>query len=64
MVLADLGRRIRVAIGKLGATTVIDEEQVNDMLKEICKALIESDVNVMLVNQLRQNIKLVCISKC
>lgn len=57
MVLADLGRRIRTAIGKLGQATVINEDQVNEMLKEVCKALIESDVNVMLVNKLRENIR-------
>ncbi|KAI6175516.1 Signal recognition particle 54 kDa protein [Aphelenchoides bicaudatus] len=57
MVLADLGRRIRTAIGKLGQATVINEDQVNDMLKEVCTALIESDVNVVLVKTLRENIK-------
>jgi len=57
MVLADLGRRIRTAIGKLGQATVINEDLVNEMLKEVCKALIESDVNVMLVNKLRENIR-------
>jgi signal recognition particle subunit SRP54 len=57
MVLADLGRRIRTAIGKLGQATVINEDQVNEMLKEICTALIESDVNVVLVKTLRENIR-------
>jgi hypothetical protein len=33
MVLADLGRRIRNAIGKLGQATVINEEELNSMLK-------------------------------
>jgi len=33
MVLADLGRRIRNAIGKLGQATVINEEELNAMLK-------------------------------
>ncbi|KAF1570553.1 UNVERIFIED_CONTAM: Signal recognition particle 54 kDa protein, partial [Eudyptes robustus] len=57
MVLADLGRRIRVAIGKLGQATVINEDEVNEMLKEVCKALMESDVNIKLVAKLRENIK-------
>jgi len=33
MVLADLGRRIRNAIGKLGQATVINEEELAAMLK-------------------------------
>ncbi|KAI1704457.1 SRP54-type protein, GTPase domain-containing protein [Ditylenchus destructor] len=57
MVLADLGRRIRNAIGKLGQATIINEEELNAMLKEVCSALIESDVNVRLVKQLRENVK-------
>lgn len=36
MVLADLGRRIRTAIGKLGQATVINDEQIDEMLKEVC----------------------------
>lgn len=59
MVLADLGRRIRNAIGKLGQATVINEDELNAMLKEVCTALIESDVNVRLVKQLRENVKFV-----
>lgn len=74
MVLADLGRRIRHAIGKLGQATVINEEELNSMLKvfhffnkriipcsyqEVCSALIESDVNVRLVKQLRESVRFV-----
>lgn len=59
MVLADLGRRIRNAIGKLGQATIINEDELNSMLKEVCAALIESDVNVRLVKQLRENVKYV-----
>uniref|UniRef100_A0A915DX37 Signal recognition particle 54 kDa protein n=1 Tax=Ditylenchus dipsaci TaxID=166011 RepID=A0A915DX37_9BILA len=51
------GRRIRNAIGKLGQATIINEEELNAMLKEVCSALIESDVNVRLVKQLRENVK-------
>uniref|UniRef100_A0A7E4UMS8 Signal recognition particle 54 kDa protein n=1 Tax=Panagrellus redivivus TaxID=6233 RepID=A0A7E4UMS8_PANRE len=57
MVLADLGRRIRTAIGKLGQATIINEDELNAMLKEVCGALIEADVNVKLVHQLRTNVK-------
>jgi signal recognition particle subunit SRP54 len=57
MVLADLGRRIRTAIGKLGQATIINEDELNLMLKEVCGALIEADVNVKLVKVLRDNVK-------
>ena len=57
MVLADLGRRIRDAINKLGQATIINEDELNIMLREVCSALIESDVNVRLVKQLRENVK-------
>ena len=55
MVLADLGRRIRVAIGKLGQATVINEEEIKVMLNEVCAALLESDVNIKLVKKLKDN---------
>ncbi|KAK6043115.1 hypothetical protein COOONC_19381 [Cooperia oncophora] len=35
MVLADLGRKIRNAIGKLGQATIINEEELDAMLKEV-----------------------------
>lgn len=40
MVLADLGRRIRNAIGKLGQATIINEEELNAMLKEVAICII------------------------
>ena len=57
MVLADLGRKITGAIRSLNSATVINEEALDNMLKEISRALIEADVNVRLVRQLRDNIK-------
>lgn len=57
MVLADLGRKIRNAIGKLGQATVINEEELNSMLKDVCTALLEADVNIRLVKQLKDNVK-------
>lgn len=57
MVLADLGRKITDALRTMSNKTVIDEEVLNDMLKLICAALLEADVNVKLVAQLRKNIK-------
>ena len=57
MVLADLGRKITSALKSLSNATVINEEVLNAMLKEICAALLEADVNVQLVKKLRMNIK-------
>jgi len=57
MVLADLGRKITTALHSLGKATVIDEDVLNSMLKEICAALLEADVNIMLVKRLREGVK-------
>ena len=57
MVLADLGRKITNALRSLGNATIINEDVLNTLLKEVCKALIESDVNIRLVQQLRENVK-------
>lgn len=57
MVLADLGRKITKALQSLRDATIIDEEVLNSMLKEICKALLEADVNIRLVKQLRENVR-------
>ena len=57
MVLADLGRKITNALNSLGKATVIDEEVLNALLKEISLALMEADVNIKLIKQLRDNVK-------
>eukprot|EP01027_Heterolobosea_sp_BB2_P007850 GEZU01011657.1.p1 GENE.GEZU01011657.1~~GEZU01011657.1.p1 ORF type:complete len:180 (+),score=25.01 GEZU01011657.1:54-593(+) len=57
MVLAELGSSITNALRKMAESTVVNEKVIDDMLKEICFALIKSDVNAKLVNQLRTNIK-------
>ncbi|KAK9455367.1 SRP54-type protein [Dipodascopsis uninucleata] len=57
MVLADLGRRINTAMADLTRSATVDEKALDNMLKEICMALLESDVNVKLVSTLRANIK-------
>ncbi|RLO10898.1 hypothetical protein DYB28_009477, partial [Aphanomyces astaci] len=53
MVLAELGTRLQNALGKLNRSSTVDDEMLNTILKEICGALLESDVNVRLVQQLR-----------
>ncbi|CAH1178896.1 unnamed protein product [Phaedon cochleariae] len=57
MVLADLGRKITTALQSLSKATIINEEVLNGMLKDICLALIEADVNIRLVKSLRENVK-------
>ncbi|CAK4608925.1 hypothetical protein LEN26_005767 [Aphanomyces euteiches] len=56
MVLAELGSKIQNALGKLSQATTVDNEVVNAILKDICRALIESDVNARLVQQLRAKV--------
>ena len=57
MVLADLGRRITSALKSLNSASIIDENVLSDLLKEVCAALLESDVNIVLVKRLRENVK-------
>ena len=57
MVLDDLGAKLNSALKKLSSSPVIDDSTLDNLLKEICAALLESDVNVKLVQKLRQNIK-------
>ncbi|UKZ70850.1 uncharacterized protein TrAtP1_011819 [Trichoderma atroviride] len=57
MVLQDLGRRINAAVSNLTREQNLDEKAFDSMLKEICAALLEADVNVRLVGQLRKSIR-------
>ncbi|KAL1398761.1 hypothetical protein pipiens_008706 [Culex pipiens pipiens] len=57
MVLADLGRKITNALHSLSKATIINAEVLDAMLKEICTALLEADVNIRLVKKLRENVK-------
>lgn len=57
MVLAELGGKLRESLKKLSSSSSIDAAALNDLLSEISRALIESDVNVNLVMKLRENIK-------
>jgi len=57
MVLAELGRKLNAALSSLNRAPVVDEKVLDALLKEVCAALLESDVNVKLVSQLRQKVK-------
>lgn len=54
MVLADLGSRLRDALSSVGSGS---SDEINTMIKEICTALLEADVNIKLVAKLRDSIK-------
>ncbi|KAJ6165543.1 hypothetical protein N7485_008787 [Penicillium canescens] len=57
MVLQDLGRRINAAVNDMTRSNNLDEKAFDDMIKEICAALLSADVNVRLVGTLRKSIK-------
>ena len=57
MVLADLGRKINAALRSLDRAPDINEEVLNSVLKDVCAALLEADVNVRLVKKLRENVR-------
>ncbi|CAE6487265.1 unnamed protein product [Rhizoctonia solani] len=57
MVLTDLGRKINDAFAQLQRAPVVDDKVLDAILKDVCAALLESDVNVKLVATLRQKVK-------
>lgn len=56
MVLNELGGKISAAIRRMSDNTVPDETVLKSMLSEIARALLEADVNVRAVQQLRGNV--------
>jgi len=56
MVLAELGSKISNALHKLNRATVINEEVITEVLKDITLALLQADVNVNYCKKLRDNI--------
>ena len=57
MVLGDLGLKISNALRKLNASTNVDTALLDEILADICKALLQADVNVNQVFRLRENVK-------
>ncbi|CCI49496.1 unnamed protein product [Albugo candida] len=58
MVLEQLGSKLQSALATLNTTTIVDDDVLNNILKDICAALLESDVQVQLVRQIRDNVRL------
>eukprot|EP01061_Rhynchopus_euleeides_P009290 TRINITY_DN18434_c0_g1_i1.p2 TRINITY_DN18434_c0_g1~~TRINITY_DN18434_c0_g1_i1.p2 ORF type:complete len:517 (+),score=214.79 TRINITY_DN18434_c0_g1_i1:150-1700(+) len=56
MVLQELGGQINEALNKLTRATVIDNEVIDAMTGDLCRALLLSDVNVGLVKHLRDKL--------
>jgi signal recognition particle subunit SRP54 len=42
--LADLGKKLSATLQQLSSATVIDEKFLDDVLRDVCKALLEADV--------------------
>ncbi|KIP09535.1 hypothetical protein PHLGIDRAFT_102765 [Phlebiopsis gigantea 11061_1 CR5-6] len=57
MVLADLGRKLNAAFSSLNRASIVDEKVLDTLLKDVCAALLETDVNVKLVASLRVKVK-------
>lgn len=57
MVLSELGTKLTSALGKLAMAEQVDEKTFNEVLGDVCRALIGSDVNVALVGKMRENVR-------
>lgn len=57
MVLAELGQKIGQAISKISSKSILEEKDVQDMLNEIARALLQADVNVSIVKKLQVTVK-------
>jgi signal recognition particle subunit SRP54 len=56
MVLGELGSALAGALRKLGEHVVVDETVMDVCLKEVTRALLQADVNVQYVVQMKKNI--------
>lgn len=57
MVLQELGSQISKALASVQEATVVDEKVLDACLKEISTALLQADVNIKLVFNMRANVK-------
>ncbi len=57
MILENLGNSLKETLSKITKSLFVDERLINELVKEIQKALLKGDVNVQLVLQLTQKIK-------
>lgn len=57
MVLEKLSENLKQALRKVTGAAYVDEKLINELVKDIQRALLQADVNVKLVLSLTQNIK-------
>ncbi|MDZ7687821.1 MAG: signal recognition particle protein Srp54 [Halobacteriales archaeon] len=57
MVLGDLGSSLQDALEKVAGRSRIDEEAVEEVVRDIQRALLQADVDVTLVNELSDSIR-------
>lgn len=57
MVLAELGQKIGQALNRLSAKSLVGEEDVQELMNDIARALLQADVNISIVKSLQQSIK-------
>ncbi len=57
MVLDKLGESLKNTLDKITRALFVDEKLINELVKDIQKALLQADVNVKLVFELTKNIK-------
>ena len=57
MVLGKLGSSLKETLSKIARSMFVDEKTVNELVKEIQRSLLQSDVNVELVFELTKRIK-------
>lgn len=60
MVLTDLGAKIKNAINKMGAATIVDDKVVDKMMSTVSIALLQGDVDIKLVKRLQDEVKKTC----
>ncbi len=57
MVLEGLGKSLRGVLGRVSHASSVDDELVNDLCKDLQRALLEADINVKLVLNVTNGIK-------
>ena len=57
MVLEKLSQSLRNSLNKIKNAVFVDEKLINEIIKEIQRALLQSDINVKLVLELSKDIK-------
>lgn len=57
MVLAELGSKLQASLRSLSSSQKVDTAFIDSLIKDICAALLQSDVNIKQVKRLKDSIK-------